>query len=79
MLALFQIIVQFLKIINQKLNKMNIEIEIKNHYGNQLHYATDRDIAIVLSRLTGRKTLTLDDISNLKKLGFTFSVFQPTI
>lgn len=57
----------------------NIEIQIKNHYGNQLHYVTDKELAETLSRLTGRKTLTLDDISNLKKLGFTFSVFQPTI
>jgi hypothetical protein len=57
----------------------NIEIQIKNHYGNQLHYVKDKEIAETLSRLTGRKTLTLDDIDNLKKLGFTFSVFQPTI
>jgi hypothetical protein len=47
----------------------NIEIQIKNHYGNQLHYVTDKELAETLSRLTGRKTLTLDDISNLKKLG----------
>jgi hypothetical protein len=58
---------------------MNIEIEIKNHYGNQLHYVKDKKLAEILSRLTSRKTLTLDDIDNLKKLGFTFSVFQPTI
>tara|TARA_R100001163_G_scaffold36340_1_gene27869 strand:+ start:214 stop:390 length:177 start_codon:yes stop_codon:yes gene_type:complete len=58
---------------------MNIEIEIKNHYGNQLHYVTNKELALVLSRLTNRKTLTLDDIDNLKKLGFTFSVKTPQI
>lgn len=71
-----------MKIIKLNYKKMlmkNIEIEIKNHYGNQLHYVTDKELAEIISRLTGRKTLTLDDISNLKKLGFSFSVFQPTI
>ena len=58
---------------------MNILIEIKNHYGNQLHYVVEPDCAKTIQKLTGRKTLTLDDIQAFKELGFTFSVYTPEI
>jgi hypothetical protein len=58
---------------------MNIEVQIKNVYGNELKYITDKDIAILISQLTGRTTLTDSDVKALKGLGFTFSVFTPSI
>jgi hypothetical protein len=58
---------------------MNIEINIKNVYGNELKYIVDQDKALLLSQLTGRKTLTDQDIKALKGLGFTFSVLTPSI
>ncbi len=58
---------------------MNIEIEIKNVYGSELKYVVDSEKALLLSQLTGRKTLTDEDIKALKGLGFTFSVLTPSI
>ena len=58
---------------------MNIEIEIKNIYGNELKYVVDPSQARWLSALTSRKTLTDLDIKALKELGFTFSVKTPQI
>ena len=58
---------------------MNIEIQIKNVYGNELKYVTDVDQAKLISQLTGRTTVTDSDIRALKGLGFTFSVFTPSI
>lgn len=58
---------------------MNIEIEIKNVYGNELNYIVDSEKAFLLSQLTGRKTLTDEDIKALKGLGFTFSVLTRSI
>jgi hypothetical protein len=58
---------------------MNIEIEIKNIYGNELKYVVNSEQARSLSKLTGRKTLTDLDIRALKELGFTFSVYIPQI
>ena len=57
----------------------NIQIEIKNIYGNELKYVVDGEQARSLSKLTGRKTLTDLDIRALKELGFTFSVLTPAI
>jgi len=58
---------------------MNIEIEIKNIYGNELKYVVNSEQARSLCKLTGRKTLTDVDIRALKELGFTFSVYTPEI
>ena len=58
---------------------MNIEVQIKNVYGNELKYITDEDIAIFVSQLTGRTTVTDSDIKALKGLGFTFTAKVPTV
>ena len=57
----------------------NIEVQIKNVYGNELKYVTDPEQAKLISQLTGRTTVTDSDISALKGLGFTFSVSTPSI
>tara|TARA_R100000655_G_scaffold102359_2_gene148138 strand:- start:406 stop:600 length:195 start_codon:yes stop_codon:yes gene_type:complete len=59
--------------------QMNIEVQIKNVYGNELKYITDPEQAKLISQLTGRTTVTDSDIRALKGLGFTFSVFTPSI
>lgn len=58
---------------------MNIEVQIKNVYGNELKYVTDPEQAKLISQLTGRTTITDSDIKALKGLKFTFSVFTPSI
>jgi hypothetical protein len=58
---------------------MNIQIEIKNVYGNELIYVIEPDCAKTIKKLTGRKTLTRNDIQAFKDLGFTFSVYTPKI
>jgi histone H3/H4 len=58
---------------------MNIQIEIKNVYGNELIYVTASETAKTIQKLTGRKTLTRRDIQAFKELGFTFSVYTPEI
>tara|TARA_S200002703_G_C3659948_1_gene202687 strand:+ start:107 stop:283 length:177 start_codon:yes stop_codon:yes gene_type:complete len=58
---------------------MNIQIEIKNVYGNELIYITASETAKTIQKLTGRKTLTRRDIQAFKELGFTFSVYTPEI
>lgn len=58
---------------------MNIQIEIKNVYGNELIYVIEPDCARTIQKLTGRKTLTRSDIQAFKDLGFTFSVYTPEI
>lgn len=57
----------------------NIEVQIKNVYGNELKYVTDPEQAKLISQLTGRTTVTDSDIRALKGLGFTFSVSTPSI
>ena len=58
---------------------MNIEVQIKNVYGNELKYVTDVEQAKLISILTGRLTVTDSDIKALKGLGFTFTVQVPTV
>lgn len=58
---------------------MNIQIEIKNVYGNELIYVTASETAKTIQKLTGRKTLTRRDIQAFKELGFTFSLYTPEI
>ena len=58
---------------------MNIEVQIKNVYGNELKYVTDAEQAKLISQLTGRTTVTDSDIRALKGLGFTFTAKVPTV
>ena len=51
-------------------NKMTIEVERKEVYGNTLTYVVDESIRNSIKKLTGRKTLTDYDIEALKELGF---------
>jgi hypothetical protein len=61
------------------LKNMNIEVQIKNVYGNELKYVTDAEQAKLISQLTGRTTVTDSDIRALKGLGFTFTAKVPTV
>ncbi len=51
---------------------MNLTIEIKNVYGNELIYPVC-DKAIKLCLLTGQKTFRKGSIRILKELGYTFT------
>jgi len=51
---------------------MNLTIEIKNVYGNELIYPVC-DKAIKLCSLTAYKTFSKHAISTLKSLGYTFT------
>ena len=49
----------------------NIKTQPKTAFGRTLHYVTDPVQADALCNLTGKKTLTEQDIINLNMLGFT--------
>jgi len=49
----------------------NIKTQPKTAFGRTLHYVTDPVQADALQNLTGKKTLTEQDIINLNMLGFT--------
>jgi len=51
---------------------MNLIIEIKNVYGNELIYPIC-DKALKLCSLTGQKTFSKGAISTLKLLGYSFT------
>jgi len=51
---------------------MNLIIEIKNVYGNELVYPIC-DKALKLCSLTGQKTFSKGAISTLKLLGYSFT------
>ena len=51
---------------------MNLTIEIKTVYGNELVYPIC-DKALKLCSLTGQKTFSKGAISTLKELGYTFT------
>jgi len=53
-------------------NIMNLTIEIKSVYGNELIYPVC-DKAIKLCSLTAYKTFSKHAISTLKSLGYTFT------
>jgi hypothetical protein len=57
---------------------MNIQIEVKNHYGNTMYYPAC-DKSSLLARLAGTKTLTPEAIRTIKELGYNVQVKQPTI
>ncbi len=55
--------------------KMRTTITLRRRevYGNELHYVVDKDQALALRELTGQKTLTQQNISALKRLGYTIT------
>jgi len=48
---------------------MLIEYYYKNVYGNELIYIKDKEVALIIERLTKKKTIDNQDIINLQKLG----------
>lgn len=57
---------------------MNITVEIKNVFGNELIYPVCEKGAL-LAKLNGCKTLTRDAIEIIKKLGYTVNVQQNAV
>ena len=55
-----------------------IKVEKRSHYGNDLIYVVSEHKEAI-EALTNKKTISLRDIENLKKLGFSFEVVQPVI
>jgi hypothetical protein len=54
---------------------MIIEVEVKNVYGKDTFYPLCNQ-AVLLARLTGNKTLTLDALNTIKALGYEIAVQQ---
>jgi hypothetical protein len=54
---------------------MIIEVEVKNIYGKETFYPLCNK-AILLTRLTGCKTLTIDSLKTIKSLGYEVAVQQ---
>ena len=52
-----------------------IEVEIKNHFGNERIYPVNPE-GKMLARLIGSKTFTRETIALAKQLGFSFEVKQ---
>lgn len=50
-----------------------LTVEIKSVYGNELIYPAC-DTSRVLCRLMGKKTLSDNDVKQLKSIGYTFKV-----
>jgi len=48
---------------------MEIEFYKKNVYGKENLYIKNKEQATIISGLTGKKTISEDDIENLEKLG----------
>ncbi len=57
---------------------MNIQVSIKQVYGNSLIYP-DCERAREFVALTGKKTLNASDIASIRKLGFHVSVVVPSV
>ena len=55
---------------------MNIQIEIKNHYGNTMYYPACTKSRL-LARLAGTKTLTREALRTIQELGYQVSVCCP--
>ena len=56
---------------------MQIQVEVKNVYGNQVVYPIC-SAAIWFARIAGTKTLTLDTLNCIKALGYAIELTQPT-
>ena len=57
---------------------MTILVEVKNVYGNRTVYPAC-DKSRLLAALTGNRTLTVDAIETIKRLGYTIQVKTPTL
>jgi hypothetical protein len=57
-----------------KIENNKIQVFIKNVYGKENIYIKDSKVANLISRLTGRITLTEWDIETLKMMGFELEV-----
>lgn len=57
---------------------MNITLEVKNHYGTQYIYPIC-ETACKLTALTGKKTLSHNDIKKIVSLGYVIQVQQPQV
>jgi len=55
---------------------MQIQVEVKNVYGNQVIYPVC-DAAVWFAHIAGTKTLTRDALKGIKALGYTISIKQP--
>jgi len=60
-------------------NTMKIQVIRKNNYGTEVIYAKEIETARLLRVLTGNKTLSLEKIGALKKLGHTFEDVTPKV
>jgi len=58
---------------------MKIQVIRKNNYGTEVIYAKEIETARLLRVLTGNKTLSLEKIGALKKLGHTFEDVTPKV
>ena len=57
---------------------MEIKVIVQSVYGrNMIYPACDKSRAFAV--IAGSKTLTLDVIDQIKKLGYTIEITQPTI
>jgi hypothetical protein len=54
---------------------MIIEVEVKNIYGKDTFYPLCNK-AILLTRLTGNKTLTIESLKTIQSLGYEVAVQQ---
>tara|TARA_B100000029_G_C17547298_1_gene948887 strand:+ start:157 stop:336 length:180 start_codon:yes stop_codon:yes gene_type:complete len=58
---------------------MTINIELKTHYGQQHIYVVDEVEAKAISQLTGKKTISKNDIAALETLGVYVNVVTPEL
>jgi len=57
---------------------MELQVTIKNHYGKDFIYPNCNK-SEVFAILTGKKTLTEQDVNWIKTLGYTFKVIERTL
>lgn len=54
---------------------MNIQVQVKTIYGNKTIYPICEK-AKIFAAMVGQKTLTMQDVEHIKKLGYTVEVKQ---
>mgnify|MGYP003126045202 CR=1 FL=1 len=57
---------------------MQISIEIKNHYGNELYYPACAK-AQAFARIANSKTLTRDTLKAIQALNYKIEIVQPEV
>ena len=57
---------------------MELQVTIKNHYGKDFIYPHCKQ-SEVFAILTGKKTLTENDVHWIKTLGYTFKIIERTL